>query len=191
MPKKRLIKTEDLYRFQYVTDCRLSPDGRTVIFCLWRAEKKKQKKYSNLWVVPAEGGTPRQFTYGDQVDSQPRWSSDSREIAFLSNRADEKQPQIYIIPIDGGEARPLTELKGEFGSFAWSPDGEQLVCSFRKKDKEALEREEDEQKKELGVVERHITRLIYKGDEIGFLPKERWHIHTINARTGQATQLTT
>jgi dipeptidyl aminopeptidase/acylaminoacyl peptidase len=188
--KKRTITAKDLYRFQIIMGPRLSPDGRYVVFTLQRVDQKTEKKHSNLWLAPTGGGQPRQFTYGDQVDSQPRWSPDSREIAFLSNRKDEKQSQIYIIPVDGGEARPLTDLKGDFGSFDWSPDGRQLVFNFRKTDQAELEREKDEQKKKLGVVERHITRLMYKGDSEGFLPQERWHIWTVNARTGRAKQLT-
>ncbi|MFQ6043671.1 MAG: TolB family protein [Candidatus Poribacteria bacterium] len=188
--KKRRITAEDLYRFQLITDCAISPDGRRVAFCLQRVDKKSEKKYSNLWVVPTDGGRARQFTYGDQVDSQPKWSPDGSEIAFISNRGDEKQPQIYIIPFHGGEARPLTELKGEFGAFQWSPDGKRFVCQFRKRDKEALEREEDERKKKLGVVSRQITRVFFKEDGVGFLPKERWHIWTIDARTGKGKQLT-
>ncbi len=190
--KKRLITAEDLYRFQLITDCQISPDGRHVVFCVQRVDKKTEKKYSNLWVVPTGRGRARQFTYGDQVDSQPKWSRDGSEIAFISNRGNEneKQPQIYTIPFHGGEARPLTNLKGEIGVFEWSPDGKQLVCQFRKKDKEAIEREEDERKKSMGIVSRHITRVFYKLDGSGFLPKERWHIWTIDARTGRAKQLT-
>jgi len=188
--RKRRITAEDLYRFQLITDPRISPDGRHVVFCVQRVDKKTEKKYSNLWIAPTDRGRARQFTHGDQADSQPRWSPDGSEIAFISNRDDEKQPQIRIIPFHGGEARPLTNLKGEFEAFEWSPDGKQLVCQFRKKDKEVIEREEDEQKKKLGVVSRHITRVFYKLDGSGFLPKERWHIWTIDARTGRAKQLT-
>jgi dipeptidyl aminopeptidase/acylaminoacyl peptidase len=189
-PKKRPISAEDLYRIQLISFCSLSPDGRHVVFCLQHVDRKTEKKYSNLWIVPTDGGSARQFTYGDQRDSQPKWSPDGSEIAFISNRRDEKQPQIYIIPFYGGEARPLTDVKGIIGDFEWSPDGKQLVFPLRKKDKEDIEREKNERKKKLGEVSRHITRVFFKEDELGFLPRERWHIWKIAARTGRATQLT-
>jgi dipeptidyl aminopeptidase/acylaminoacyl peptidase len=188
--KKRGISADDLYRLQQITDCQIAPDGQHVVFSVQRVDRKAEKRYANLGLVPTDGGQPRQFTYGDQVDSQPRWSPDGSEIAFLSNRGAEEQPQIYVIPFHGGEARPLTDLKGTFGPFEWSPDGKRLVCQFRKQDKEALEREEDERKKELGVVSRQISRVFYKLDGSGFLPKERWHIWTIDTRTGRASQVT-
>lgn len=189
--EKRGLTAQDLYEFQLITDCEISPDGRHVIFAVQRVDKEKEKTYSNLWIVPTAGdGDPRQFTYGDQVDSQPKWSPDGSRIAFVSNRQAEDQPQIHVIPFGGGEARPLTDLKGEFATFEWSPDGTQLVCQFRKKDQAAIEREEDEQKKKLGVVSRHVTRAFFKLDGRGFLPEECWHLWTIDADTGEGTQLT-
>ncbi len=188
--EKQLITAEDLYKFELISGFEISPDGKHVIYALQRVDQKTEKKFSNLWIVSTEGDEPRQFTYGDQVDSKPKWSPDGLQIAFISNRKDEKKPQMYVIPFDGGEARPLTDLKGRFASFEWSSDGRKFVCQFRKTDAEVLECEEDEQKKKLGVVERHYTRISYKFDGVGFLPKERWHLWIIDAQSGEATQLT-
>jgi dipeptidyl aminopeptidase/acylaminoacyl peptidase len=175
-------------------DPQIAPDGERVVFTVQRVEKETEKKYTNLWLAevgsPTDGRRLRQFTHGKWADTKPQWSPDGQTIAFLSNRGNEEQAQIYIIPFDGGEARPLTDLKGSFADFAWSPDGTKLVCQFRKKDLDALEREKDEAKKKLGVSFRHITRTNYKFDGAGYLPQERWHVWVIDATTGEATQLT-
>ncbi len=189
---KRLISADDLYRMELLTDARISPDGRFVIASVQRVERKTEKKYSNLWLYPTDGAKPRQFTYGDWSDAHPRWSPDGRTIAFISNRKEETQAQIYLIPSDGGEARPLTTLKGSIRGFSWSPDGKRLLCSFRKRDKESLAREEDEQKKKLGVVAHHyVNRTFFKMDGAGYQPDDEfWHLWLIDAESGKATQLT-
>ena len=187
---KRSIRAEDLYRFQLITYAELSPDGEWVSYALQWVDQESEKKYANIWLAPTAGGAARRFTVGEQVDSTPRWSPDGRRLAFLSNRDDEKQPQLYLIPVDGGEAEVLTDLKGEIAAFEWSPDGKRILLQFRQKDAEELEREEDEQKKKLGRVYRHIDRVFYALDGVGYYPKERWHIWTVEVASWEATQLT-
>ncbi|MBU7016967.1 MAG: S9 family peptidase [Theionarchaea archaeon] len=188
--KKRFITAEDLYNIHVISDCQISPDGNSVIYAVQRIDRKTEKKYSNLWTSSIDTGIVTQFTHGDHTDTTPRWSPDGKKIAFISNRDNEKQSQIYIIPFSGGEARKLTDFKGDINSYEWSPDGRRLVCSFRKKDTEDIEREEDKQKKELGVVSRHITRVFFKADNAGYLPKERYHLFIIDSSTGVSFQLT-
>jgi dipeptidyl aminopeptidase/acylaminoacyl peptidase len=188
---KRLINAEDLYHFELILEPRLSPDGRNILFSQARINRKTEKKHSNLWIAPFKGGQPYQFTYGDQSDTHARWSPDGSLIAFLSDRrSDEKPAQIFLIPFGGGEARQLTAIDGEILDFTWSPDGKQLLCTVRKLDPEARERQENEQKKKLGVVSRRYDRLFYKLDGYGYLPHERNHLWLINIKTGRAVQLT-
>jgi dipeptidyl aminopeptidase/acylaminoacyl peptidase len=101
---KRLISAEDLYKVQLISSARISPDGKNVVYALHRVDPKTEKKYSNLWVcATAENALPRQFTFGDQNDGQPRWSQDGSQIAFLSNRG-------------GWSAKKMNRRK----SWAWS-----------------------------------------------------------------------
>jgi dipeptidyl aminopeptidase/acylaminoacyl peptidase len=187
----QLIKAEDLYRFQIISGTRTAPDGKRIIFSVQRIDQKTEKKYSNLWIAHTEDGKVTQFTFGDHNDSSPQWSPDSSQVAFLSNRADlDKPAQIYLIPMHGGEARQLTSIKGSINSLNWSPDGTKLLCCVQKCDPEEIERQEDEQKKKLGVVHRYYERVFYKLDGHGYLPKERQHLWIVDAVTGEATQLT-
>jgi len=188
--KKKLTTAEDLYRFELIKEIQVSPDGGNIAYVLQRVNKPNEKKFANIWIVPTASGAPRQFTYGDHVDTHPRWSPDGSEIAFISNRGDESQSQIYIIPFSGGEARKLTDLKGSIAGFTWAPDGKSLAMMFQKKDKEIIEREKNPERKKLGVVDRHYDRLFYKADGGGFNSSERLHIWLVNARTGKAKQLT-
>ena len=187
---KRPFTADDLYHFKLVSDPQLSPDGAQVVFTVQRVDRVTEKKYTNLWIVAADGGEPRPLTHGDQIDSQPRWGKNGRFIHFLSNRADEKQPQLYTLPLNGGDARRLTDLQGSFDRLSVSPDGSRLLVQFRQKDAEAIARENDEQAKKLGVVARHITDLVYKANGEGYLPAEKWHIWTVDAESGAARQVT-
>jgi dipeptidyl aminopeptidase/acylaminoacyl peptidase len=188
--KKRTMTSDDLYRFHVLSDVQLSPDGRHVVACVQQVDREEEKKVTNLWIAGPGEGAWRPFTSGEQADSSPRWAPDGGQIAFLSNRDDEKHKQIYLIPLAGGEAQKLTDLQGEFDGLTWSPDGSRLLCRFRKTDQEVLEREADERKKKLGLVFRRYDRLFFRSDGSGYMPEERWHIWSVSAETGEATQLT-
>jgi dipeptidyl aminopeptidase/acylaminoacyl peptidase len=189
--KLRTIKAEDLYQFNTVSEVRISPDGKNVVYTVQRVVKKTEKKYTNLWITPTGNGESQQFTTGDQHDGSARWSPDGNKIAFLSDRGDKEKPaQIHLIPFGGGEACRLTNIEGEISELIWSPDGKKLLCTVRKLDAETLEREKDEGKKKLGVVARHYDRLFYKLDGYGYLPHERTHIWSVDAQSGKAKQLT-
>lgn len=187
---KRPIAAEDLYELQLASSPSISPDARSVAYSVQRVDRAKEKKYSNLWLASTDSGPPRQFSHGDQSDTSPVWSRDSEHIAFLSDRQGDDQSQIFVVPVRGGESRPVTDMKGEFGYMEWSPDGKRIAFEFRAKSAEEIERESDDQKKELGIVHRRFTRIWFKADGVGYIPSERWHIWTLDVEGDQTTQLT-
>ncbi len=188
---QKLLSAENLYDFEQISYNELSPDGQHIAYAVQRVDRKTEKKPSDIWIVACDGqSAPRRFTWGETTDLSPKWSPDGSQIAFLSNRADERQMQIYLLPFAGGEARPLTEFDGSIGSFSWSPDGTKLAVCFREKDEAAKERDKDEQKKKLGIVAHHITKAYYKGDGAGFLPENQMQIVVVAIADGSTSTLT-
>ena len=191
-PQKRNITAEDLYKFQVLSSPRIDPTGQYVIYTVQRVEQKTEKKYTNLWLVgTAPGSQARQYTFGDQSDGSPLWSPDGKQIAFISNRGDPEKPaQIYLIDTAGGEARPLTKIEGEIDDFKWTPDSKSFLCTVRKTDADVLAREKNPDLKKISTPARHYDRLFYKLDGYGYLPLERSHLWSVDAKTGKAKQLT-
>jgi len=133
--KKRLITAEDLYRIELLFEPRLAPDGQNVVYRIQHVDRKTEKKYSNLWVAPVEGGAPKQFTYGDQYDSSPRWSPDGKQIAFI-RMPDTQTPfpmgELWVMEADGRDPRRLASADAGHGyAAAWSPDSTRIAFVVR------------------------------------------------------------
>ena len=123
--EQRPLEIEDLFRIKRVSDPKISPDGRWVAYVVTQVNKDENNSNSDLWIVPSEGGEPRQLTSSPKHDRHPRWSPDGKWLAFESNRGGKFQ--IHLIPIDGGEARELTSLSTEAQQPVWSPDGKRIA----------------------------------------------------------------
>lgn len=124
-PTPSRFTVDDLYELGWLEDPRLSPDG-SMAAAVWVTVDRVNNGYRRqIVLVPTAGGPLRRFTRGKQ-DRQPRWSPDSKWLAFVSNRDDERG-QIYVIPVDGGEARQVTSMPNGASDPAWSPDGRWLA----------------------------------------------------------------
>src|SRR3990167_6178470 len=138
------MRPEDVYDLTWVSDPRLSPDGRTAAAVGVRLDPQKNDYASTIWLVPVNGTEPpRQFTSGARQDKDPRWSPDGTKLAFVSNRGGKKEKkQLYVIPAEGGEALRLTDLDEDVTEPVWSPDGTRIAFTSRVRDA-AYEHEED------------------------------------------------
>lgn len=125
LAQKQPFDVEALLRVERVSDPQLSPDGQTVAFTLSTTDLEKNTRVRQIYVVPVQGGTPRRLTTEGPVNERPRWSPDSRRIAFLSSRSGSSQ--IWIMDADGSNPRQVTSLSTEAAGHQFSRDGKTLV----------------------------------------------------------------
>jgi dipeptidyl aminopeptidase/acylaminoacyl peptidase len=68
------------------------------------------------------------LTSHPEADSNPRWTSDSKTIFFLSSRSGSSQ--VWRIQIDGGEAEQITRQSLDVGNLVISPDGKFIAFTM-------------------------------------------------------------
>ncbi len=104
-----------------------SPDGKMIAYV---EDKSLGRQGGSLWVVPAEGGTPKRVADAGNATS-PVWSPNGRMIAFLDFKDKMMTTQIHIVPFgqDGGNAGEKTTI--DFPGVdeitrltGWTPDNQ-------------------------------------------------------------------
>jgi dipeptidyl aminopeptidase/acylaminoacyl peptidase len=187
MTSKRGITPEDLYRFTYVSDPQLSPDGGRVAFVRTVVDREDDGYRSQIWIVPADGSAPpRRFTAGPN-DTAPRWSPDGSRLAFLAKRGGkDAKAQIWLIGAAGGEAWPLTDLREGASAPVWSPDGSRIALTSQVRAADDRDRAEPPPVlKEDGTPQsdvRVVERLKHRLDGEGFYDDRRRHLFVVPVR---------
>ena len=96
----------------------LSPDRTRIVFSSNRGDRDGN---FDIFVMDADGGTPRRLTTEPGTDGEPVWTPDGASIVFTSSRTG--APQLYVISADSGDARPLTTAPAGNLAATVSPDG--------------------------------------------------------------------
>jgi eukaryotic-like serine/threonine-protein kinase len=87
---------------------------------------KSQNRQKNLWVMDLQHGSETRLTFGNERDSDPRWSPNSRQVIFTSTRGPSRSP--YQVSLPSSDPVQVFEFGGkQFSLDDWSPDGRHLL----------------------------------------------------------------
>ncbi len=213
-PIPRPLIDQDLFAITVASDPKVSPDGSLLAWVQTRPDRESDQYRGTVWVSGYDGTNPRQLTNGAQRDGSPRWSPDSRTIAFISNRSPALLPrieaehmdkgkeknekdssgpatpisQVWTISVNGGEAVQRSNHQGGASQPAWSPDGQAIAYVGKDKAEPGTNMLPPTS---VGPIadERVVNAVTYRFDSTGFRDAFN-HVWTVSLASGDERQLT-
>src|SRR5690625_1603496 len=192
--EKRALAADDFKKIAVYSDPQVSPGGNTYAFVSTTIHEENEYA-SHIYLQSLQESSPKQWTFGNEKNSHPRFSPDGSQLVFQSNRSG--TTQLWLINVNGGEAKQLTTFKNGVSNPVWTKDGTKIIFSsmldqdddvktqseLTKDEKEKLHKE----KKEQPLV---VTELNYKSDASGFHDRKRSQLVMYDLGSNAFTQLT-
>ena len=180
----------DIFQLEYAADPQISPDGQLIVYVRQWQDPMTDRRYSNLWLVKADGSDHRPLTTGKFVESHPRWAPDGKRIAYLSNK--DGDPQVYVRWLDGGLTQPVTNTMSPPTAPTWSPDGNWIafLSLVRKPALVVGQPLAPPPGATWAPPPKYTDKLVFRFDGVGEVPTGFVHVFVVPAEGGTARQLT-
>ncbi len=205
---RRAMTAADTLRIAAVNDAQISPDGARVVYTVSATEGNETR--STLWIVPATSSTnvtaskPAPLLPAGWSATNPRWSPDSKSVAFLATHDNQSGIWILNLPKTYGQSvgdstprfiAPVRSTNffityaGE--SFAWSPDSHRIAYISASEDtSDVNDASNSAARKEQNTDDpRVIDRIQYKS-RTSFSDRARTHVWITNVEQPNPRQLT-
>ncbi len=118
---QNLLSPEDLWKFGRVSEPKVSPDGKTVVYSITRYSIEDNKGNADLYSVPVQGGAVKQLTSGSGSEHNARWHPDGNKIGYLS--AESGTTQLWEMNPDGSDKKQVSNFATGISNFNYSPKG--------------------------------------------------------------------
>lgn len=188
------VTIESLAKLKRVSSPAISPDGEWVAYVVRARVEGKDETRSRIYLSSADGATTLPMTGESYSASDPQWSPDGNQLAFLAARSDldeDAETQVWTLDMRGGDARAYTDVKQGVSGFEWAPDSSRMLLMIQDESEHARLKaaavEAGEAEPELPWV---IDRLQFKEDGTGYLDRSRVHIYVARDRLADPVQMT-
>ncbi|MBV9300733.1 MAG: S9 family peptidase [Acidobacteriaceae bacterium] len=125
IPAKAPFTFDAMMKLVRIDDPQLSPDGKLVAFTAQTIDVAGDKKITQIYVVPVEGGGPQQLTKEGSSNTRPRWTPDSKRILFISDRSNGQQ--VWSMTPNGSDQKSVTNVPTGADGVTISPDGKLIL----------------------------------------------------------------
>lgn len=199
---KKSITCESFLDYQFVSDPRISPDGKHTAFIVKKADIKANTYQSSLYLFSHETNETKQMTSLGSVNSFI-WE-DNQTILFASVRSDKVKEAIksgeeimsfHTLDITGGEAKEsfILPVKGT-SLIPVGGDNYAVIASFDNERPDVEGLDESEKKKRLLEYKNrgyeHIREVPFTVNGGGYISRIRNRLYLYNRKTGKIEALT-
>lgn len=109
-----------------VSEPRVSPDGKRVLFGVSYESVPQNKSNRDLYVMNIDGTGMTRITKTAQSENSAVWIDNGARIAFVYAEKD-ATPQLWVMNADGTERHAVTNVDGGIEGFLFSPDQSKVV----------------------------------------------------------------
>ena len=181
----------DVFELEYVSDPQIAPDGSWVVYRRMGFDIMKDRAVGSLWMIKPDGSQHQKLTSQEGAESSPRWSPDSKKLAFISST--DEGSELYMYWSNSGKFARISQLPFSPTSLSWSPDGSQLAFSMNVKAEPPVlaKMPEKPEGAKWADAPRITDRLYHEADGRGYIKPGFQHVFVIAADGGAPRQLTT
>lgn len=119
------LTPELLEAFGRVSEPKISPDKKQILYTVEFVSCKADKGNKELWIMNIDGSNQRKLTNTAEPELNAEWINGGKEIAFLS--VADKQLQLFVMNSDGSNRRQISNVDKGINGFVLSPDEKKIL----------------------------------------------------------------
>ena len=184
------FKPIDVFSLEYVSNPKISPDGKKVLYVRNFKDIMTDKNHSNIWIIDFDGKNNTPLTTGNKNDFDPTWSNSGDKFTYKSNSDDTVQLYLYVLGQKSNQK--LTNLQNSVSSVDWSEDDKYLVfTSFVEKPSVSLIKMPEKPKgAKWNDPASEIDGIKYRSDGRGYLNQGFSQVFILPTEGGTPRQIT-
>ena len=119
------LTAEVLWKFGRVSDPKISPDGKFVIYGVKTSNVAANRSCNYIYKLDIKGGTPIQLTDSTDNANSAQWRPDGKKIGYMSAKGDGMQ--LWEMNPDGTDKKQITHVKDGIDLAEYAPDMKHIL----------------------------------------------------------------